>query len=328
MATTQKFNSRSPTIRRILKEAAEISNAPSPDYTATPLESDLFEWHFTLTGPPNSSYAGGIYHGRIVLPPTYPLRPPSFRFTTPSGRFEANREICLSISGHHEETWQPAWGVRTALVALRSFMETDARGQLGGLDTSDAVRRRLAAESRAWRCAVCARTNEEIVRECEDRCKELEASSSGSGSGANGAVEVPTELKMGFRDEMEKKEKEKTAAAATGAGAEAGDSRDGDDARDDDSESAQLAEGFVQTGPVRQEPPPAAPPSALPARPAQGVPAPTGALAPRMDPAGQVDTAGVRRVDPNAGVPPWLDYVIMSLAVLLIAMLLKVLGGF
>jgi hypothetical protein len=36
---------------------------------------------------------------------------------TPSGRFEANREICLSISGHHEETWQPAWGVRTALVA-------------------------------------------------------------------------------------------------------------------------------------------------------------------------------------------------------------------
>jgi ubiquitin-conjugating enzyme E2 J1 len=36
---------------------------------------------------------------------------------TPNGRFEANREICLSISGHHEETWQPAWGIRTAVVA-------------------------------------------------------------------------------------------------------------------------------------------------------------------------------------------------------------------
>jgi ubiquitin-conjugating enzyme E2 J1 len=100
-----------------VREAAEISNAPSPDYCAEPLDSDLFEWHFTLRGPPNSAYAEGIYHGRIVLPPTYPLRPPSFRFMTPSGRFEANREICLSISGHHEETWQPAWGVRTALVA-------------------------------------------------------------------------------------------------------------------------------------------------------------------------------------------------------------------
>ncbi|PNY18324.1 Uncharacterized protein TCAP_07556, partial [Tolypocladium capitatum] len=100
-----------------VREAAEISNSPSPDYMAEPLESDLFEWHFTLRGPPNSVYGQGLYHGRIVLPPTYPLRPPSFRFTTPNGRFEANREICLSISGHHEETWQPAWGIRTALVA-------------------------------------------------------------------------------------------------------------------------------------------------------------------------------------------------------------------
>lgn len=348
MATPQRFNSKSPTIRRIcklaalsslstiypfpltnhhpsppiVKEAAEISNSPSPDYTATPLESDLFEWHFTLRGPPNSCYGEGIYHGRIVLPPTYPLRPPSFRFVTPSGRFEANREICLSISGHHEETWQPAWGVRTALVALRSFMETDARGQLGGLDTSDAVRRRLAAESRAWRCAACARSNEEIVRECEERCRESEEA---SGSGANKEVEVPAELKMGFRDEMEKKKKEEDAAKNGGDG--------GGGDNDDDSESAQLAEGFVQTVPERQTPPVpapvAVPPPALSARPAQGVPAPTGTLAPpRTDPAGQVDTAGVRRVDPDAGVPPWIDYTIMSLVVLLVAMILKVLSGY
>lgn len=101
----------------LVREAAEISNSPSSDYAAHPLETDLFEWHFTLRGPPNSVYSEGLYHGRIVLPPTYPLRPPMFRFATPNGRFEANREICLSISGHHEETWQPAWGVRTALVA-------------------------------------------------------------------------------------------------------------------------------------------------------------------------------------------------------------------
>lgn len=138
MATTPQAKSKSPTIRRIrmclppsstivvmltvwthapVREAAEITNSPSPDYTAEPIESDLFEWHFTLRGPPNSAYSQGLYHGRIVLPPTYPLRPPSFRFTTPNGRFEANREICLSISGHHEETWQPAWGIRTTLVA-------------------------------------------------------------------------------------------------------------------------------------------------------------------------------------------------------------------
>lgn len=103
--------------RSLVQEAAELSTSVSPDYGAEPLEEDLFEWHFTFCGPPNSDYSDGIYHGKIILPPTYPLRPPTFKFMTPSGRFEVNREICLSISGHHEETWQPAWGIRTALVA-------------------------------------------------------------------------------------------------------------------------------------------------------------------------------------------------------------------
>ncbi|WKT43424.1 hypothetical protein QSH57_008260 [Fusarium oxysporum f. sp. vasinfectum] len=222
---TPKFSSKSPTIRRILREAAEISNSPSADYTAEPLESDLFEWHFTLKGPPNSVYSNGIYHGRIVLPPTYPLRPPSFRFMTPSGRFEANREICLSISGHHEETWQPAWGVRTALVALRSFMETDARGQLGGLETTDAVRQRLANESPAFKCATCGKTNGEIIKECEERAKEASSSAQ--------EVEIPKELNMGWRDEMRAKKE--------------GESQP--EQKNDDAETAQLAEGFVQTAP-------------------------------------------------------------------------------
>ena len=253
-------------------------------------------------------------------------------------RFEANREICLSISGHHEETWQPAWGIRTALVALRSFMETDARGQLGGLDTSDQIRRSLAAESRSWRCAVCAHSNEEILRECEERCKELEAENPGEGSsdgaGRGKEVEIPAELKMGFRDEMGKSEGKGKDGESAGAGADA-DASSKQDREGSDAETAQLAEGFVQTAPLAREAPPPpvpapAPPSALSARPAQGVPAPTAITTPprRVDPAGQVDTAGVRRVDPNAGVPPWIDYAIMSLLVLLVAMILKVFGGY
>ncbi|KAI1496532.1 ubiquitin-conjugating enzyme/RWD-like protein [Biscogniauxia marginata] len=325
---TPRFNSKSPTIRRILKEAAELSNSPSPEYTASPLESDLFEWHFTMRGPPKSAFAEGIYHGRIVLPPTYPLSPPSFRFTTPSGRFEPNREICLSISGHHEETWQPAWGVRTAIVALRTFMETGANGQIGGLDTSDAVRTRLAAESKGWRCGVCAKSNAEIIAECEERCKALEAES-GSAAAPRKEVEVPAELRMGFRDEMEKTKTGEGGGEAAGAG-------NGGDK--EDAESAQLAEGFVQTAPERVEIAPRTSPQgitlpnplpgAVPlARPAQGVPAPTGRV-PLPDPAGQVTAQRPVHVDPNNGVPPWIDYAIMSLVVMLVAMLLKVLAGY
>ncbi|EYE96548.1 ubiquitin-conjugating enzyme E2 [Aspergillus ruber CBS 135680] len=165
--------------RRLLKETTDLQKNPSPHFTAAPIsDTSLHDWHFTLTGPPPPSpFSTGIYHGRITFPPTYPLRPPSFRFLTPTGRFEVNREICLSISGHHEESWQPAWGVRTALLAIRSYMDVDAKGQVGGLEMGDAGRRELAGESRGWRCGIegCngGKSNEEVLREWrEGVCRE------------------------------------------------------------------------------------------------------------------------------------------------------------
>lgn len=196
------FNTKSPTIKRILKEASELSAHPDPTLHAAPLDSNLFEWHFTIAGPPTTPYSKGVYHGRIVLPPTYPLRPPSFRFLTPSGRFEVNREICLSISGHHEETWQPAWGIRTALWALRAFMEGDAKGQVGGMEMQQNERERLAGESRAWKCQGCGgRSNEDILKE----------EGSGAGEGKSTEHAVPEELRFGFRDHMGESEDGKTA---------------------------------------------------------------------------------------------------------------------
>lgn len=291
---TPQVSSKSPTIRRILREAAEMSTSPSSEYAAEPLESDLFEWHFILRGPPNSPYSQGLYHGRIVLPPTYPLRPPSFRFTTPNGRFEANREICLNISGHHEETWQPAWGIRTALVALRSFMEADARGHLGGLDTSNAVRRRLAAESAEFRCPACARPNADIMADAERRAQQ--AATPGAAD-----VAVPSELRMGWRDEMEAtKMTTPTTPPPPPSGPQPG--GDNGDESDHDASDARLAEGFVATAPSA----PKAPLQPATAQPLERPPA-----APRR----------------GKGVPLWIDRAIVTLVVLLAALLLKVLFG-
>ncbi|ROT40885.1 UBC-like protein [Sodiomyces alkalinus F11] len=314
---TPKFNSKSPTIRRILKEAAEISNSPSPDYTATPLESDLFEWHFTFRGVPNSSYADGIYHGRIILPPTYPLRPPSFRFSTPSGRFEVNREICLSISGHHEETWQPAWGVRTALVALRTFMETDPSGQLGGLETSDAVRRRHATASRNFKCTTCGKTNLEIIQECEEAAKALAESSEAPATGEK--VEVPAELKMGWTDQLGQNSEKAPDGNAT---AQPSSSSSSSKEAAEDTETAELAEGFVSTGNAPAAPIPDSAPVPA-AQPAQEVPAPTPTVpmpvAPNTHPAPPVQRPATE------AVPVWVDRLIVILVVLLAALIARLL---
>jgi ubiquitin-conjugating enzyme E2 J1 len=68
----------------------------------------------------------------------------------------------------------PAWGVRTALTALRSFMaEKGTAGQVGGLEASKEVRVRLALESRLWKCSQCGgKTNQEIMDNWWAACRD------------------------------------------------------------------------------------------------------------------------------------------------------------
>ncbi|XP_057546308.1 ubiquitin-conjugating enzyme E2 32 [Amaranthus tricolor] len=148
MATTDKYNLKNPAVKRILQEVKEMQSNPSNDFTSLPLEENIFEWQFAIRGPSDTEFEGGIYHGRIQLPADYPFKPPSFMLLTPNGRFETQTKICLSISNHHPEHWQPSWSVRTALVALIAFMPTPPNGALGSLDYKKEERRKLAIRSR------------------------------------------------------------------------------------------------------------------------------------------------------------------------------------
>ncbi|KAL8481219.1 hypothetical protein ACS0TY_027126 [Phlomoides rotata] len=143
-----KYNRKNPAVRRILQEVKEMQSNPSDDFMSLPLEEDIFEWQFAIRGPRDSEFEGGIYHGRIQLPAEYPHKPPSFMLLTPNGRFETQTKICLSISNHHPEHWQPSWSVRTALVALIAFMPTSPNGALGSLDYKKEERQALAIKSR------------------------------------------------------------------------------------------------------------------------------------------------------------------------------------
>jgi len=127
---------------------------PSDQYHAAPFENDMFVWHFTIRGADETDFEGGIYHGRILLPPEYPYKPPHIIFLTPSGRFETNTKICLSFSAFHPELWQPAWGIRLILEALISFLPTPADGALGALDYSPEDRQKLAKQSQSYCCPI------------------------------------------------------------------------------------------------------------------------------------------------------------------------------
>lgn len=144
--------SKSPSLRRIQADIRELARDPSDRYVASPSEDDMFEWHFTIRGADQTEFEGGVYHGRILLPPEYPFKPPHIVFLTPSGRFETGVKICLSFSAFHPELWQPAWGIRLILEALISFLPTPADGAIGSLDWSKEERRRLAKKSQEWCC--------------------------------------------------------------------------------------------------------------------------------------------------------------------------------
>lgn len=158
-----KYSSKSPGVKRLMREACELKES-TEEYDAHPLEDNLFEWHFTIKGPPDSEFDGGIYHGRIILPNEYPMKPPNIILLTPNGRFEINTKICLSISGHHPETWQPSWSIRTALLALIAFMRTPGNGTAGSLDYAPEERRVLARKSKQWSCAVCGKP---ALKDCQ-----------------------------------------------------------------------------------------------------------------------------------------------------------------
>ncbi|KAF8710406.1 UBC-like protein, partial [Rhizoctonia solani] len=193
MATRSSHNKNNAAVKRILQEAKELMNDPSHEYSAGPLEvsnalstletdslvgytissqNDIFEWHATLRGAPDTEFEGGLYHCRILLPAEYPFRPPSIMVLTPNGRFVlvsptvSMYGLCI-ISPYlsrqypdHEELWQPAWGVRTAIIGLQGFFphKGEAAVGVGALEYPIPERKRLAALSRDWYCPDCEQT--------------------------------------------------------------------------------------------------------------------------------------------------------------------------
>lgn len=151
--------------KRIQRELKEISESPSRHWTAGPAEDDMFEWHFAVRGPPGTDFEGGIYTGRFALPINYPMAPPSVTLLTPNGRWEIQKKICLSNSSYHPELWQPAWGIRTMMEALRAHFPAAGDGAIGSLDWPSDIRKRLAKESLDYVCTGYGKKNRELLPE-------------------------------------------------------------------------------------------------------------------------------------------------------------------
>merc|ERR1719482_2404061 len=122
---------------------------PLPQIIARPSTDDILVWHYVVHNlGADCPYHGGQYHGKLVFPKEYPLKPPAIYMISPSGRFETNTRLCLSMSDFHPESWNPSWRIESIVVGLVSFMldVTEPR-TTGGVQAPLARRRELAIAS-------------------------------------------------------------------------------------------------------------------------------------------------------------------------------------
>jgi len=114
-----------------------------------PITTNLRHWHFSFRGAGDNLYNKGVYHGRIVLPKDYPLSPPSVQMWTPSGRFVPFKDICLTASNYHPETWTPRWNIHGIVNALRLHMLTTP-SEIGGIQSTADETIEFARLSLVW----------------------------------------------------------------------------------------------------------------------------------------------------------------------------------
>mmetsp|Transcript_84791 Transcript_84791/g.164466 ORF Transcript_84791/g.164466 Transcript_84791/m.164466 type:complete len:377 (-) Transcript_84791:188-1318(-) len=131
-----------------------------------PLKGSLREWHFSFSGVMDSDFEGGVYHGRFILPATYPAAAPRVQILTPNGRFSTGQDICLSASSFHQDTWSGAhWSLHKLALAVRFHMLTPA-SEVGGIHRSSLQRRAMAVASRRWSCPHCSTDHSLLIRRC------------------------------------------------------------------------------------------------------------------------------------------------------------------
>ena len=168
-------------------------------------------------------------------------------------------------------------------------MEGDAKGQVGGMEMPEQERRRLAGESKAWKCQGCGgRSNEDILKE----------EGGEAGEGKRNEHVVPEELKFGFRDQM---------AAAEG----------GDVVKDRGMQdvATPAPDPLHASAPAALPPPPTlSPPEAI--HPTRTVPVASASRAPPPLP------PATQQIQ-SEGVPAWVDKAITGLVAALAVMIIK-----
>ena len=105
----------------IKRELQDLRRDPPPFCLAGPVDDDLFHWQATITGPPNSPYADGVFSLTIRFPTDYPFKPPKVAFSTRIYHPNINSNGSISLNILMSE-WNPVFTISKVLLSICAFM--------------------------------------------------------------------------------------------------------------------------------------------------------------------------------------------------------------
>ncbi|XP_054158119.1 ubiquitin-conjugating enzyme E2 K-like [Oppia nitens] len=111
--------------QRIQREFAEVQRSDEVQRSLIAVElvdGSLLDLRGRIAGPPDTPYAGGVFHLEIKVPETYPFNPPKVRFVTRIWHpniSSVTGAICLDIL---KDQWAAAMTIRTVLLSLQALL--------------------------------------------------------------------------------------------------------------------------------------------------------------------------------------------------------------
>jgi len=118
------------------------------NYINLPNENNIFEWIFTLSGPKDTSYSGGLFYLKAYFPDNYPLKAPEVCFITPIYHVNINPRFPFykdgerlgHISIYILNWWKPENNMIKAITHIYSLLYLPNPDSPYGLDRADEFR--------------------------------------------------------------------------------------------------------------------------------------------------------------------------------------------
>ena len=119
-------------LKRLMYELKEIRKDTNYLYSISPNDDNFMEWNFSVIGPEDTYYEGGIFKGKINFNKDYPNKPPSVYFDNIlHPNIFRDGKVCISILhegtdhyGYEQdiERWLPTHGVNTIMLSIISML--------------------------------------------------------------------------------------------------------------------------------------------------------------------------------------------------------------